>query len=119
LKQLVIIPTKRRDDEILRTITELIGPMPPDWLKRWPMPWRADYVDEKGALLPDLVDRKGRNRYNLPRQMARDRPAGMGVEEWDIFYDFMCRMIRWRPQERATAAELLEHQWIKDYAMNA
>ena len=34
-------------------------------------------------------------------------------EDKRLFVDFAMRMLRWMPEERATAGELLEHPWLK------
>jgi serine/threonine protein kinase len=35
-------------------------------------------------------------------------------EEKEVFLDFVRSMLRWVPEERKTATELLEHPWLKN-----
>jgi len=39
----------------------------------------------------------------------RDRLEGADIE---LFLDFIRHMLRWAPEERATAAALLRHPWL-------
>ena len=50
-------------------------------------------------------------------------PEGMSLEESEtrlqgenkeVFLDFMRGMLQWRPEDRKTAKELLEHRWINE-----
>jgi serine/threonine protein kinase len=43
-----------------------------------------------------------------------ERISVLEGEEKELFLDFIRSMLRWRPEDRKSAAELLEHPWMAD-----
>jgi serine/threonine protein kinase len=113
LVALMDCPPQDADNELLVTATEVLGPMPPDMLKVWDPKRRPRIVDEHGRL--PSRGTHGMLRCPLDEQMARDKPPGMSWKELDHFFDFLEKCLRWRPEDRASAAELLEDPWVVHY----
>ena len=85
---------------------ELLGEFPPDYCRRGE--FAGDYFNSKGRLrhinrlkfwaLPDVL----REKYHYS---AADSEA---------IASFLLPMLRVQPQERATAATMLQHRWLSD-----
>ncbi|KAL5339395.1 kinase-like domain-containing protein [Aspergillus crustosus] len=83
-------------------IISLLGPPPPDLLARGKE--IARYFDATGQFrCPVLISK--RDLLSL----AKDVKNEGGVPE---FTDFISKMLYWRPEDRATAEELLLHPWL-------
>ncbi|KAL4918365.1 kinase-like protein [Aspergillus aurantiobrunneus] len=94
------------DQTHLAYITSLLGPAPRDFVqsgKRTSMFYTADGVLTDDTAIPkDFTFNSSRTKF--------------GGEEKRMFIDFARRMIRWRPEERSTAKELLRDPWLhNDY----
>ncbi|KAL2843403.1 kinase-like domain-containing protein [Aspergillus pseudodeflectus] len=114
------------DSNYLDDLVQMLGPMPEPW---WSTTWedRGDYfldeLDADGRALPadgslplsnmSIVDRmrgnvlhsflgegKGRIRFMVPE---KEKP---------IFEDLLKMMLRWKPEDRPSAEEVLKHPWF-------
>jgi serine/threonine-protein kinase SRPK3 len=47
------------------------------------------------------------SNFNLP-----DSVLSLEGDDKELFLDFVSHMLRWLPEERKTAKELLEHPWL-------
>ncbi|EPQ55006.1 kinase-like protein [Gloeophyllum trabeum ATCC 11539] len=84
----------------LAQITSLLGPAPKALLQRG-----SDtelFYDSDGDLKGTQAE---------PRALE-DTVHALEGEDKALFLDFAGRMLRWLPEERATAGELLEHPWL-------
>lgn len=108
-------------------MTILLGPPPKELLERRkdttlsfpaeglsPSPFHLDltvhgiYLQSKQAdVLPDLSQYFDASTFDwsLPTMTGEDKR---------LFIAFVKRMLRWMPEDRATARELLEDPWLKD-----
>jgi hypothetical protein len=111
LVPLMYCPRENADNELLKTATEVLGPMPAVYLRNWDPKEKAKFVDEKG----NLISGQKQRRKRLGEQMFRDNPPGMSWEETDVFYDFMKNCLQWSPYHRWSAEALLEHEWVQKY----
>ncbi|KAE8380090.1 kinase-like domain-containing protein [Aspergillus bertholletiae] len=83
------------DEAHLGQIISLLGPPPPDLLDREKETSR--YFHTEGMLALDLVSvAKGID----------------GNDRMPQFVDLISRMLRWRPEDRVTAEDLLSHPWL-------
>ncbi|RAL00004.1 protein kinase [Aspergillus ibericus CBS 121593] len=99
------------DDRVAR-IMEILGPFPSSFLHRGTR--TAELFDEKGNLhrIPDL------KRTSLERLLNGTtkpflKPVDMSDAEVPVFIDFIRGMLQIDPQLRKSAADLLEHKWLK------
>ncbi|KAF3940795.1 hypothetical protein ABW19_dt0200086 [Dactylella cylindrospora] len=83
-------------------MVKLLGP-PPSYLRgNW----------KKSGLPPmdwDLVDQVG----NLHERIMQDKPASVSDKEVAVFEDFLRKIFVWDYRHRATAKELIQHEWFK------
>ncbi|KAI2792680.1 hypothetical protein POX_b02721 [Penicillium oxalicum] len=103
----------------LGQIISLLGPPPPDLLS-----WGKEtsrYFDAKGMLartyfgVTQFTDLIG--RFKFPELIGEKDLVSMAKEidnddEIPQFVDFISRMLRWRPDDRTTAEDLLSHPWL-------
>ncbi|KAJ5960848.1 uncharacterized protein N7479_007998 [Penicillium vulpinum] len=95
------------DDEThLAYITSLLGPAPKDFVhrgKRTSMFYTADGKLKKEDLVPST--------FSFESTISK-----FDGEEKRMFISFVNRMIKWKPEERSTAKELLQDPWLhNDY----
>ncbi|KAJ5560908.1 hypothetical protein N7535_009105 [Penicillium sp. DV-2018c] len=94
------------DEPHLAYITSLLGPAPEDFLlsgKRTSM----FYTDAGMLKRADLVP----NNFSFESTLSK-----FDGEEKRMFISFVKRMIKWNPEERTTAKELLQDPWLhNDY----
>ena len=93
-----------RDEDHLALIMELLGPVPSSVLER--AEYANDFFDSNGQLLhiPRL------NFWNL-RDILREKYKFSEFDA-DIFTNFLLPMLYYEPDQRASAATSLEHQFI-------
>lgn len=90
------------DEAHLGQIISLLGPPPPDLLSRGKDTSR--YFDAKGQFkFPELIGKK--DLVSMAKEIEDDD----GMPQ---FVDFISRMLRWRPEDRTTAEDLLSHAWL-------
>ncbi|KAI4628192.1 hypothetical protein J4E80_002330 [Alternaria sp. BMP 0032] len=56
----------------------------------------------------------GSRSVTIPKISLEERVSGLEGEEKELFLDFIRSMLRWRPEERKSATELLKHPWMAD-----
>ncbi|KAH7390748.1 non-specific serine/threonine protein kinase [Phaeosphaeria sp. MPI-PUGE-AT-0046c] len=56
----------------------------------------------------------GSKSVTIPSISLEDRISVLEGEEKELFLDFMRSMLRWRPEDRKSATELLTHPWMAD-----
>ncbi|EGE04198.1 CMGC/CLK protein kinase [Trichophyton equinum CBS 127.97] len=96
------------DERHLALITALLGPAPKDLLdngKRTSMFYKPDGTLQNPSLIPEDF-----TFQNTIRNMSGERKRR--------FIDFVQRMIKWRPEERSTAKELLGDPWLHEDFLN-
>ncbi|KAK9860788.1 hypothetical protein MYU51_006055 [Penicillium brevicompactum] len=96
------------DDEThLSYITSLLGPAPKDFVshgKRTSMFYTAAGTLKKEELVP--------SSFSFESTLSK-----FNGEEKAMFIKFVSRMIKWNPEERSTAKELLQDPWLhNDYS---
>jgi len=79
------------------------------------------YIPSKLALLPPFDDYWPEQDYHEPDPDYPKRyEYKLEKEDADQLFDLLMRVFRWKPEERATAAELLSHPWFgKRHEMEA
>ncbi|KAH8435215.1 uncharacterized protein LDX57_012844 [Aspergillus melleus] len=92
-----------REEKHLASIISLIGPPPEDMLKR-------------GSQSPRYFDTDGLFRFPNLVPSERGLEQSLTVIEGDekqMFLNFISRLLQWRPEDRATAEELLSDPWLE------
>ncbi|KAJ5736870.1 protein kinase [Penicillium malachiteum] len=102
------------DKAYLGQIISLLGPPPPELLSQGKK--ASNYFDAQGMLsgswlicsigqfkFPELIKRK--DLLSIVREIDDDN----GIPE---FVDFCSQILRWKPEDRSTAEDLLSHPWL-------
>ncbi|EEQ34593.1 protein kinase domain-containing protein [Microsporum canis CBS 113480] len=106
-------------DDVTSQQIEVLGPMPQDWWERWEE--RGKFFDKKGnpkgarEIWPPIhrAFEEGVQKYRrklLPTDVFSEA-------ETAAFLDLMRRMLVFRPEERPTAKEVLESEWMVKWAL--
>ncbi|KAJ5545174.1 kinase domain protein [Penicillium sp. DV-2018c] len=107
------------------SIISLIGPPPEDMLERGSRSSR--YFNDDGISLTKmslpktcLADYQA-GQFKFPGLISNENERGLEKkltviegDEKQIFLNFVSRLLRWRPEDRATAEELLSDPWLKE-----
>ncbi|CAN9179254.1 unnamed protein product [Alternaria alternata] len=56
----------------------------------------------------------GSKGVTIPKISLEERVSVLKGEEKELFLDFIRSMLRWRPEDRKSATELLKHLWMAD-----
>ncbi|KAJ5737256.1 uncharacterized protein N7483_002381 [Penicillium malachiteum] len=99
------------DDRLARTI-EILGNFPPELLRKGNR--TAEFFNTDGSLLR-ISDLTSTSLERLIDGTERPflRPNDMSDAEIPIFIDFLRGMLTIDPTNRKSAAELLQHEWLK------
>ncbi|RDW89992.1 CMGC protein kinase [Aspergillus mulundensis] len=106
------------DDDRLARIIEVFGPFPPHFLEKGQH--TGQFFDDKGNLLriPYLKPTTLERLVN-GKTMPFLKPIDMPDAEVPIYIDFLKGMLEIDPEKRKSAAELLEHEWIRSVELSA
>ncbi|KAI1109301.1 kinase-like protein [Nemania sp. NC0429] len=106
------------DDYVTREQVDALGRLPEDWWTRWDA--RAKYFDSQGNLLDHTCPRRSLEvRFEDSIQLPR-RKRGMesiGDEEKSALLSMLRAMLAFIPEERPTAASLLDCEWMVKWAL--
>ncbi|KAK9234398.1 protein kinase, partial [Lipomyces kononenkoae] len=93
-------------------IIEVLGPFPLQFLKKGSR--TAQFFDQKGNLLriPNMKPTSLERMINGTTKLFL-KPKDMPDTEVPIFIDFLRGMLAIDPERRRSAADLLQHEWIK------
>ncbi|GBF66247.1 hypothetical protein TMEN_8967 [Trichophyton mentagrophytes] len=106
-------------DSVTKQHIEVLGPMPVEWWERWDE--RHEYFDENGKptqgkeVWPPLEQafEEGVQKYRRKIQ-----PNGVfSEEETTTFLNLMRQMLAFRPEERPTALQVLQSEWMVKWAL--
>lgn len=99
--------TFRKNDDHLALITELIGKCTQsNWLETQPKVWK--FFTKKGHNLINIKKIHEWPLYNVLLEKYRLRES-----EARPLSDFLRCMLRWKPKDRLSARELLDHPWLR------
>ena len=94
-----------------------MGPPPPELLKAGKR--TADFFDEDGKISPAsmtlFANPAGGWRAEIPvpdRTCLEESEENLEGSNKEAFLRFVRKMIQWRPEDRQTAKELLEDDWL-------
>ena len=121
-----IIATRPLFDGTLATIDDIASQqvdvlgflsVPPEWWRAWDA--RHEYFTESGLPTRRSVFRSLESMFAEDVQDTRrhDRIAEFGVDEASAILNMLRSMLVLRPEERATAEELLKSKWMVKWAL--
>lgn len=100
----------------------LLGPPPLDFLQRTKGERVWKWFDENGAegpvcavnrLLTSCAIGKWKGAAEVPNETLEGMQNRLEGEEKALCLRFMRRMLRWKPEERSSAKDLLDDPWLK------
>ncbi|KAI9042043.1 kinase-like protein [Aspergillus affinis] len=104
-------------DWVIKENVETLGKLPPQWWQRWDS--RSKWFNEDGTRQNVTSSRPWEQRFNEsvqgPRQEFNMQP--MGDAERSAFLTMMRDMLVFRPEERSAAREVLECEWMQQWAL--
>ncbi|CAA7268405.1 unnamed protein product [Cyclocybe aegerita] len=89
----------------LAQMVALLGPPPKDFLCRSTTDALWEWFDEEG---------NWKAQIQIPDTSLEKAESRLTGEEKLNFPKFIWRMLKWKPEERSSAHELLEDDWLKD-----
>lgn len=109
------------DDEVTSQQVDVLGPMPPNWWERWGE--RSNFFDKKGypkegrEVWPPIHQafEEGVQKYHQKMLKA----GQFGEEETAAILHLFHRMLTFRQEERPTVEEILESDWMTNWALPA
>jgi serine/threonine protein kinase len=113
-----VIPEYEYDLKIhFLALVHCLGPAPADLIERSKRAETPGFFQDKGELVAALEKVKGKACGLAPFPRLNERAKKMEGKERDDFLSFIWKMLRWRPEERYTAAQLLDDEWLNgEYA---
>ncbi|KFZ16712.1 hypothetical protein V502_04955 [Pseudogymnoascus sp. VKM F-4520 (FW-2644)] len=85
-------------------MTALLGPPPVDFLEHCRSERRQEYYDSKG---------EWKGLAEIPRTSLEESEENLDGKDKRQFLEFMRKMLKWRPEERSSAKELLQDTWLR------
>lgn len=104
-------------DEVIADQVDALGPLPQEWWEKWEA--KLNEFEENGQP-------KGQREYwSLERRFhmnIQDPRMEEGTEQMDndeshAFLDMIKGMLRFRPEERLTADQVLRSEWMSKWAL--
>ncbi|KAJ3514707.1 hypothetical protein NLJ89_g2229 [Agrocybe chaxingu] len=89
----------------LAQMVALLGPPPKDFLQRSTTDALCEWFDEEGNWKAPI---------QIPDTSLEEAENRLEGEDKIHFLKFIRRMLKWKPEERSSACELLEDDWLKD-----
>jgi len=100
--------TYRKNDDHLALITELIGPCHDSaFLERHPKVWK--FYSKKKMKLKNISKLHQWPLYNVLLEKYRLKDV-----EARSLSSFLNEMLKWKPKDRSSARDLLDHPWLKE-----
>lgn len=107
------------EDEIASQHIDVLGPIPSDWWLRWE--GRSQFFLENGQ----STEFHRRNKWppletlfeDCVQKWRRKNGSEIGEDEKAAFLNLMRRMLVFRPEERPTANEVLQSEWMVKWGL--
>jgi serine/threonine protein kinase len=105
-------------DDMIAQQVQLLGPMPADLWAKWEK--RSEWYDEAGNLVNEAAgnctwDRRFENWVQWLRR--RKGMETVGDEEREAFLRMLKCILKWKPEERPTAEEVIKAEWMTRWAL--
>ncbi|GKZ49597.1 hypothetical protein AbraIFM66951_002168 [Aspergillus brasiliensis] len=106
------------DDEIVAQHIDVLGQMPREWWLRWE--GRSKFFTEDGCPIDTYLENQWpplEESFEIDIQKWRRKWRGViEEEEKAAFLDLVRRMLVFRPEERPTAEDVLQPEWMSKWA---
>jgi serine/threonine-protein kinase SRPK3 len=105
------------DGRVTREHVDALGNLPPDWWNSWSN--RGKWFNEEGERKDGQSRRPIEERFEYSvQEPRRERGMGeMGEDEKSALIALLRAMLAFRPEERPTAKEITESEWMKNWAL--
>ncbi|KAK1143771.1 hypothetical protein N8T08_006172 [Aspergillus melleus] len=107
------------DDVIVAQHIDVLGPMPSEWWHSWKE--RSQFFDETGCPTESYMENQWpslKESFETGVQKWRRKVGGeISANEKAAFLDLMRHMLSFRPEERPTAEEVLQSEWMVKWAL--
>ncbi|GCB20743.1 serine/threonine-protein kinase spk-1 [Aspergillus awamori] len=107
------------EDETVAQHMDVLGPMPQEWWQRWE--GRSNFFTEDGRPTEAYLENRWppfEESFEIDIQKWRRKWRGViEEEEKAVFLDVIRRMLAFRPEERPTAEDVLESEWMIKWAL--
>lgn len=107
-------------DDISSQQVDVLGPLPPEWWDGWEA--RQEYFDDTGRpikgrfVVPSLEDCFERE---IQESRQKNGVGQFGNEETAALLRMLRLMLAFKPEERATAANILDSKWMTTWGLPA
>lgn len=108
-------------DELLGEIVRFFGKPPKDWWDKWEA--REEFFDEEGTWLQRGDDEECSLEVALSKPVETFLPGADNKEaqkslvtskaEQELMADLLYKLLRYEPEQRLSAEEVLAHEWFK------
>lgn len=113
-----LAPSPDHQDQIndghLLNMIELLGPLPPQLLPKWPRSHK--YLHPDGKIFNVIVDRSIEallSFESIKTTFVLDKPPELDDEEGYVILNLLQSMLNYDPAKCPSAVEILDHPWFK------
>ena len=103
-------------DWMIKEYVEALGKPPSEWWRKWEA--RSRWFNEEGVKIPPserlLIDRF---EYSIQKPRRNEGMAEVAEQEKVALLKMLRAMLAYKPQDRPTAEQVLEFEWMKDWAL--
>lgn len=103
------------DDGYLLHMIELLGPLPPQLLSKWPRSHKYLYPDREifNVIIDGLMEVLLLSE-SIETMFGLDKQSELGDEEGYVILNLLRSILNYDPAKRLSAVEILDHPWFKD-----
>ncbi|KAF6808574.1 protein kinase domain-containing protein [Colletotrichum sojae] len=102
---------------VWKSTISMLGKPPQRWWDMWED--KSLYFHEDGEWISDGEKRTYPLEERVMDWLEKKREGGMPDEEKEDLLDLLRKVLRWEPEERASATELLKTDWMKKWGVPA
>ncbi|KAG5791194.1 hypothetical protein H9Q69_009742 [Fusarium xylarioides] len=102
------------EDEVIADQVDALGPLPHEWWEKWET--RTSLFTEDGQRKGGVETWPLQKRFDLTIRREK-KTEKLDVEESRAFLDMIKGMLRFRPEERMTADQVLRSEWMSKWAL--
>ncbi|KAF4952574.1 hypothetical protein FGADI_6645 [Fusarium gaditjirri] len=102
------------EDEVIADQVDALGPLPQEWWEKWET--RTNVFTEDGQPKGGRKLWPLQKRFDVIIQRGKET-AKLDDEESRAFLDMIKGMLRFRPEERMTADQVLRSEWMSKWAL--
>ncbi|KAJ5933106.1 hypothetical protein N7516_007595 [Penicillium verrucosum] len=105
------------EDSITCEQVDALGMLPPEWWHKWE--GRHSRFTEDGKPINRVPYRSWEDRFEQDMQEPRQRKGMLRIEppERDAIFKMLKSMLKFRPENRSSAKQILECEWMVNWAL--